>query len=143
MSGRHDAAAADAAPQGPVDAATLAMLLDHAYDAIMVRRVSGEIIYWNRGAERTYGYTAGEAIGKASHSLLHTRFPRPLVTIDEALREKRAWEGRLVHTCRDGRLVTVDSRWALEAGGAGRCLAAASLRYRSPTSPITRATTSS
>ena len=118
MFGRQDAGAGETAPQNPIDAATLAMLLDHAYDAIMVRRISGEIIYWNRGAERIYGYAAAEAIGKALHTLLQTRFPRPLAAIDQALHENRAWEGRLVHTCRDGRLVTVDSRWALDAGGA-------------------------
>jgi CheY-like chemotaxis protein len=42
-----------------IDAATLAMLLDHAYDAVAVRRPTGEILYWNRGAERTFGWTTG------------------------------------------------------------------------------------
>ena len=31
-----------------VDAATLAMLLDHAFDAVAVRRPTGEILYWNK-----------------------------------------------------------------------------------------------
>ena len=91
------------------------MLLDHAYDAVAVRRPTGEILYWNRGAERTYGWTSAEAIGQVSHILLQTRFPKPLVVIEETLAEKGVWEGRLVHTRRDHKVITVDSRWALDA----------------------------
>jgi len=41
-----------------IDAAPLAMLLDHAYDAVAVRRPTGEILYWNKSAERTFGWTS-------------------------------------------------------------------------------------
>jgi PAS domain-containing protein len=56
-----------------IDPATLVMLLDHAYEAVAVRRRGGEILYWNRGAERTYGWTAAEAAGQISHVLRRTR----------------------------------------------------------------------
>jgi PAS domain S-box-containing protein len=104
-----------AVPSALIDPATLAMLLDHAYDAVAVRRPTGEILYWNRGAERTFGWTAAEAIGQVSHSLLQTRFPKPLVVIEETLADKGVWEGRLVHTRRDNKQISVDSRWALDA----------------------------
>ncbi len=91
------------------------MLLDHAYDAVAVRRPTGEILYWNLGAERTFGWTAAEAIGQVSHSLLQTRFPKPLVVIEETLADRGVWEGRLVHTRRDNKQISVDSRWALDA----------------------------
>ena len=97
-----------------IDPATLAMLLDHAYEAVAVRRPGGEILSWNRGAERTYGWTAAEAAGQISHVLLKTRFPKPLVVIDQTLLENGVWEGRLVHPRRDGREITVESRWALD-----------------------------
>ena len=103
-----------------IDAATLAMLLDHAYDAVAVRRASGEILYWNKGAERTYGWSAAEAVGQVSHSLLQTDFPKPLPAIEQTLDESGVWEGRLVHTHRDGSRITVDSRWALDAAGGER-----------------------
>jgi two-component system sensor kinase FixL len=39
-------------------------LLDQAYEPILVRDAQGRIVYWNKGAERLYGWTAGEAIGR-------------------------------------------------------------------------------
>jgi PAS domain S-box-containing protein len=110
-----------AVPTGTlIDAATLAMLLDHAYDAVAVRRPSGEILYWNKGAERTYGWSAAEAVGQVCHDLLQTDFPGPLAGIEETLAESGVWEGRLVHTHRDGNRIAVDSRWALDAAGGER-----------------------
>ncbi len=100
-----------------IDVATLAVLLDHAYDAVAVRRPTGEILYWNKGAERTFGWTAAEAAGQVSHVLLQTRFSTPLASIEEALAESGVWEGQLVHTRRDGQEVIADSRWALDAAG--------------------------
>src|SRR5436305_12560416 len=42
-----------------------AELLDKAQDAIIVRELQGGTIqYWNKGAERIYGWTAEEAIGQ-------------------------------------------------------------------------------
>jgi PAS domain S-box-containing protein len=114
MSSRHDGDSGPVSTREPLDPATLATLLDHAYDAVAVRRFEGEILFWNRGAERTFGWSASQAIGQVSHRLLHTRFPRPLATIEEILEREGAWEGRLVHSRRDGRMVTVDSRWALD-----------------------------
>ena len=114
MSSRHDGVGGRASTGDPIDPTTLATLLDHAYDAVAVRRFDGQILFWNRGAERTYGWPAAQAIGQVSHTLLHTRFPRPLVVIEETLERDGAWEGRLLHTCLDGRVLTVDSRWALD-----------------------------
>ena len=105
-----------AVPAGTlIDAATLAMLLDHAYDAVAVRRASGDILYWNKGAERTYGWSAAEAVGQICHSLLRTQFPKPLAAIEETLAGHGVWEGQLVHEHKDGSQITVDSRWALDA----------------------------
>ena len=114
MSSRHDGDGGRTHAGDSIDPTTLATLLDHAYDAVAVRRFDGQILFWNRGAERTYGWTAGQAIGQVLHTLLRTRFPRPLVVIEETLEREGAWEGRLLHTGRDGRVLTVDSRWALD-----------------------------
>ncbi len=115
MSSGHEPRIGAVSTSALIDPATLAMLLDHAYDAVAVRRPTGEILYWNRGAERTFGWTAAEAIGQVSHSLLQTRFPKPLVVIEETLADTGVWEGRLVHTRRDHKQISVDSRWALDA----------------------------
>ena len=34
--------------------------------------------------------------------------------IEKTLERDGAWEGRLLHSCYDGRIITVDSRWALD-----------------------------
>ncbi|XXT23887.1 PAS domain S-box protein [Sorangium sp. So ce429] len=91
-----------------------AQLLDLAHDAIVLRRLDGTITYWNRGAERMYGYAAAEAIGARSHELLRTRFPAALSEIDAALRAGSHWQGELEHTRRDGGSVVVESRWVAQ-----------------------------
>ena len=40
-----------------------ASLLDKAQDAILVRDMEHRITYWNKSAERLYGWTAEEAAG--------------------------------------------------------------------------------
>jgi len=47
-----------------------AALLDKAQDAIFVLDSDDRIIYWNKSAERIYGWTAAEAIGKTAVELL-------------------------------------------------------------------------
>ena len=90
-----------------------AHLLDLVLDAIILRDMQGVIIFWNRGAEKLFGWTSDEALGKHAHTLLHTQFPQPLEGIEaEALHEGH-WEGELVHTRRDGTPVVVSSRWAV------------------------------
>jgi PAS domain S-box-containing protein len=52
-----------------------AELLDIAEDAIIVRNMRNRIVFWNRGAEKKFGWTAGEATGMVTHLLLKTIFP--------------------------------------------------------------------
>ena len=91
-----------------------ASLLDLARDAIFARTTEDIVTYWNRSAERIYGYARNEAIGQHSHTLLKTRFPVPLEEIVAAVRERHYWEGELVQFTRDGREIIVFSKWALE-----------------------------
>jgi PAS domain S-box-containing protein len=84
--------------------------LDAANDAIFVGGSDETITYWNKGAERLYGWSRAEALGKNPHTLLQTEFPVPFAEIAKQ-RQRRGWEGELVHTKRDGSKVTVASRW--------------------------------
>jgi PAS domain S-box-containing protein len=96
-----------------------AHLLDLSAESIFVRDAQNRITYWNRGAESLYGYSRDEAIGRTSDELLKTRFPEPLERIRETLDRGQRWEGELVHTCKDGREVTVASRWVLHDADGG------------------------
>jgi PAS domain S-box-containing protein len=103
-----------------------AALLDLARNGIFVRDLDGRILYWNEGAVQCYGWSREEALGKVSHDLLQTEYPEPLERILEAVIHSGRWEGELVQTCRDGRRITVESRWAIlydsDGGGGLRVL---------------------
>jgi PAS domain S-box-containing protein len=100
-----------------------AALLDLTHDAIFVRDLNGRIDYWNRGAERLYGWTAIEASGKKAHELLGTQFPEAIERIEARVRETGLWEGELVHRKKDGTSAFVSSRWALRTNAEGKATA--------------------
>jgi PAS domain S-box-containing protein len=97
-----------------------ARLLDLSNDAILVRDANDRITYWNKGATKIYGYTWQEALGKVTHNLLKTERSEPLPKIYEKLRRDNYWEGELVHTRRDGKRLTVFSRWVLDRDAQGK-----------------------
>ncbi len=91
-----------------------AQLLDQVYEPILVRDASDRIVYWNKGAERLYGWSAGEALGRISHELFQTTFAEPLGEINRTLERDGQWAGELVHRTRTGQRVVVLSRWIRE-----------------------------
>jgi PAS domain S-box-containing protein len=90
-----------------------ASMLQRTHDAIFMWEMGGPIVYWNRGAELLYGYTAEEAIGQVTHDLLRTRLPMPASEFEAQLARMGEWSGELTHTTHDGRQVTVSSRLQL------------------------------
>jgi PAS domain S-box-containing protein len=96
-----------------------ARLLDLSNDAIIVRDANERITYWNKGATKIYGYTRQEALGTVVQHLLKSKLPEPLPKIYEKLLRDNHWQGELVHTRRDGRRITVFSRWALDRDARG------------------------
>jgi PAS domain S-box-containing protein len=99
-----------------------AALLEVAHDAIFVRDLDGRITYWNAGAERTYGFSRAEAVGRISHDMLRTRFPEPLTSIEAATTGSSSWDGELTQRCADGRSIIVESRWAAQRAPDGSLL---------------------
>jgi PAS domain S-box-containing protein len=86
-------------------------LLNQSRDAVFAWNLRGGIVYWSRGAELLYGYTAQEAIGRISHEHLATRFTAPLQEIEAQIAGDGGWSGELTHTTRDGRTIVVESRY--------------------------------
>jgi PAS domain S-box-containing protein len=89
-------------------------LLDQVHDAIFVFDSDDFVTYWNPAAAERYGWSDGEALGKQTHSLLHTVFPEPLKDIQATLLRTGKWEGELKHLTKDGTRIVVASRWSLE-----------------------------
>jgi PAS domain S-box-containing protein len=95
-----------------------ARILDLA--PVLIRDLAGRILFWNTGTEQMYGWTSEEALGKTTHALLRTEFPRPLEEIKARLFSRGYWAGELVHTHKDGSTLLVASRWVLHRDEEGR-----------------------
>ena len=99
-------------------------LINLAHDAILVRDPISRVLSWNHGAEALYGWTEQEALGRVSHLLLKTHFPTSRAALEALLEREGYWEGELLHTRRDGAVVTVESRQVLirDARGAATAI---------------------
>ncbi|MEO8335968.1 MAG: PAS domain S-box protein, partial [bacterium] len=89
-----------------------AALLDIAHEAILVRDLDGRITFWNKGAERTYGWTAVEAIGRTDADLLNVDID-VMAAAQAALMVNGEWQGEMLKRTKDGRDITADVRWTL------------------------------
>jgi PAS domain S-box-containing protein len=94
-------------------------LINLAHDAILVRDPISRVLSWNHGAEELYGWSEKEALGRISHTLLHTRYPTSRAKVEAHLGREVQWEGELVQTRRDGRTVVVESRQILYRNAQG------------------------
>jgi two-component system, NtrC family, sensor kinase len=94
-----------------------AELLDLATEAIIVRDFEGKVQFWNSGAEKMYGWTREEALGRNLHTLLRTAFPVPVEEIELSLRNQRAWQGNLAQKTKDGADAVVSFRKTVNEEG--------------------------
>ncbi len=96
-----------------------ASLLDKAQDAILVRDLEHRILYWNKGAERLYGWTAEEMIGHIPLDDVYDDLGR----FDEAQKlvlQDGEWNGQILQRRKDGNLLTIEAHWTLVRDEAGR-----------------------
>jgi len=89
-----------------------AAFLDKARDAIIARRLNGEILFWNQGAEQIYGWKREEALGRNIGMLL---YPDSAVFVDlnHRILTENEWSGELHHLTKGGNEIIVESRWTL------------------------------
>jgi PAS domain S-box-containing protein len=85
-------------------------LLAQTHDAVIVWRLGGGVMYWNRGAAELYGWTVAEAAGKPVHQLLGTALPLTEEEFHRQLIEARRWQGEIRQRKKDGTTVVVESR---------------------------------
>lgn len=90
-----------------------AALLDQAQDAILVRDLEQNILFWNKGAERIYGWAANEVIGKNVTELLLKEPSAKFEEARQAVIDKGEWSGEIHQVRRDGTDIIVESRWTL------------------------------
>ncbi len=95
-----------------------ATLLDIARDAIIVRDLQHRILYWNKGAERIYGWTNQEALSRSVQELTYTQTE----IFDEAWTRLLAdgeFSDELTQVTKDNRKIIVHARWTLVYDDAG------------------------
>ena len=89
-----------------------AALLDEAQDAIVVRDLEGTAVYWNKGAERMYGWSRQEVLGVNISKLLFAD-PRKYAEVSALTIRQGKWSGDLKHLTKDKREIIIEARWTL------------------------------
>jgi hypothetical protein len=96
-----------------------AALLDVTTDAILVRSLDNQILFWNKGAEGLYGWRAKEALGKNAEQLLYKQISPELEAARAAVLSKGEWQGELKKVTKAGQEIIVQSRWTLMRDAVG------------------------
>lgn len=96
-----------------------AALLNLAQDAIIVRDLNNQVIFWNKSGERIYGWTAEEAIGRDVKEMQFRDSGAEFEKANQAVKEKGTWYGEIQQTARDGRRLAVDCKLSLVRDEAG------------------------
>jgi PAS domain S-box-containing protein len=89
-----------------------AKLLDRARDAILVHDIDGVVSYWNHGAERLYGWSSAEAVGRNATDLIY-RDTTARERAHQHLTLAGEWTGELVQWTKAGKRVIIDGSWTL------------------------------
>lgn len=87
-----------------------AALLDASNEAMIMEDLDNVVTYWNQGAERIYGWSRQEAVGRNIRELIYADtaiFEGPA----EALLRDGRWRGEMEQRTKDGRTVIIECRW--------------------------------
>ncbi|MEG4959930.1 MULTISPECIES: PAS domain S-box protein [unclassified Microcoleus] len=85
-----------------------AALIDLTTDAIFVHDLDDQILFWNKGAERLYGWTATEIIGQKTKTL----FNQPIAQTKaiKTTSEPGIWQSEIKQNTKAGKNIIVESR---------------------------------
>ncbi len=94
-------------------------LLNKAREAIVVSDTAHRIIFWNRGAERIFGWKTDEAVGRAGRELFGSE---DFANIEQGRKALSAegWSGEVRLHNRAGELLILESRVTVIRDAAGR-----------------------
>jgi PAS domain S-box-containing protein len=91
-----------------------AALLDIATDAIFVRDFQSQIISWNQGAAKIYGWKGEEILGKNPKDIFYssTSHEQEIVALKTVVKTG-TWQGELHKNTKSNQEIIVQSRWTL------------------------------
>ena len=90
-----------------------AKLLDKAREAICAVDAEGCITFWNAGAERHYGWSAQDVMGRELRRMLYSRDPAPFEAAMAHVLLHGEWHGEMNPQTAGGDLPVMDSFWTL------------------------------
>lgn len=85
-------------------------MLQQVSDAIQAVDLQGRITYWNCAAERLFGWSAAEVLGKDVFNLLYRASSAGIEQIRRELKTGRPWSGEQLKIQRDGKTILVEHR---------------------------------
>lgn len=88
-----------------------AALIDIASDAIFVKDLDDHILFWNKGAERLYGWAEAEVIGQKTQTLFNQ--PCKLTDPIQITTEQGSWQGEIEQFTKTGKNIIVECRKTL------------------------------
>ncbi|SDS43136.1 PAS domain S-box protein [Opitutus sp. GAS368] len=108
--------------------ARLAAIVQGSDDAIISKTLEGIITSWNHGAEKIFGYTAEEAVGRSIVMLLPPeRSEEELSTLSKLARGEKVEHFETVRVTKDGRRIDVSEGISPIKDDTGRVIGAAKI----------------
>jgi PAS domain S-box-containing protein len=90
-----------------------AALIDLSPDGVVVKNFDDTVTFWSKGAEKLYGWTKEEAVGRKIIDLLKPVYPHAS-SLGDVLKKVKVdgkWAGQFVHHAKDGHEIIVMSSW--------------------------------
>lgn len=95
-------------------------MIDQANEAIIIADLAGHVTFWNRGAQRLFGWTSAEVIGRRLRDIARPDDAPILAAAAEASIKTNAWRGDLQLHTKNGEEIMIEVRHTLVLDAAGR-----------------------
>ena len=83
--------------------------LDQYNEAVFTWTMDGTIVYWGIGAQKMFGYSSSEAVGRTLDNLLKIIYPYCIEDMKKVLDRYGIWNGELTYTCKNQKKLVVDT----------------------------------
>lgn len=90
-----------------------ASLLDKAQDAILVCDLNFRILYWNKGAERIYGWMTEEVLGKDLCDMICAGDNSQIAAVRSVLADKDEYKDEARQVTKSGKPLQIETRWTM------------------------------
>ncbi len=108
--------------------ARLAAIIDSSDDAIVSKTLDGVITSWNRAAERIFGYTAAEAVGRHITLIIpEERHAEEREVLARLVKGERIDHFETIRQTKDGRLIDISLTVSPIRNAAGRVVGASKM----------------